>query len=115
MNKEKGCFGELLATKYLIDQKYYILHRGYTTKIGEIDIIAQEKDVVIFIEVKTRTNDLFGLPREAITNKKKLTIKKIAMQYIVKRNMHNFDIRFDAIEVILSKNNHNIEHIKNAF
>jgi len=67
---EVGRWGEDLACKYLIDMGYVILERNYHTRYGEIDIIAQLHDQLIFVEVKTRTSKHFGYPEEAYTYSK---------------------------------------------
>ncbi len=61
-NKEKGRIGEELATKYLKSNGYNVLERNYRTNMGEIDIIAIKSNLLIFIEVKTRTSTYFGYP-----------------------------------------------------
>ena len=73
-NKCIGNFGEDEAIRYLIKNKYKIIERNYSCKLGEIDIIAKDKDVLVFIEVKTRTNDKYGSPSLAVNYYKKRKI-----------------------------------------
>lgn len=110
-NKFKGDFGEDKATKYLKKQKYRIIKRNFKNKLGEIDIIARQKDVMVFVEVKTRTDESFGYAAEAVDLKKQQKIKNVALLYAQKENIAN--MRFDVIEVYLKEDR--INHIINAF
>ena len=118
-NKIVGNTGEDIASKYLIDNKYKIIERNFVAGKGEIDIIAQKKKTLVFVEVKTRQNDDFGTPADAIDYKKKKKIIETASRYIYEKNPKT-DFRFDVIEVYgvftgdcfeLEK----IEHIEDAF
>lgn len=115
MRKRVGQYGELLSRKYLINQGYSILASNYRTKLGEIDIIAQKKDVVAFIEVKTRKSLTYGLPREAVTPHKQMTIHRLAQQYIQYKKLEGVTFRFDVIEVQFIEDAMHINHIENAF
>ena len=110
-NKLKGDFGEEKATKYLKKQKYRIIKRNFKNKLGEIDIIAKQKDVVVFVEVKTRTDESFGFAAEAVDAKKQQKIRNVALLYTQKHNISNF--RFDVVEVYLK--DERINHIIDAF
>lgn len=106
-----GLQGEQLATEYLQNKKYKILARNYTTKIGEIDIIAKDGDTIVFVEVKARQTKRFGYPREAITNAKQYKIRQVATLYILKHKLTKSKVRFDCIEVLGDK----ITHLENCF
>lgn len=95
-----GKIGEDLAEKYLVGKDYYILSRNYHSRFGEIDIIASDGKSIIFVEVKTRSQNSFGTPLEAITPHKIAKMVKTSQFYLSQRNMHNHPYRFDAIEVI---------------
>lgn len=110
-NKLKGNFGEDKAAKFLKEQKYKIIKRNYKNKLGEIDIIAKQGGTVVFVEVKTRTDESFGFAAEAVDLKKQRKIKSVAVLYAQKYNI--IDMRFDVIEVYL--NEEKINHIVNAF
>ena len=111
LNFSKGVKGEMLAEKYLKRQKYKIIAKNYKCLVGEIDIIAKEKDVLVFVEVKYRENLNFGYPREAVTKQKQQKIKRSAEFYIMKNKIVNTEIRFDVVEIVFDE----IAHIKNAF
>ncbi|MFA9399180.1 MAG: YraN family protein [Clostridiaceae bacterium] len=116
-NKEKGDLGEGFAIEYLKKKNIKILDKNFRIRTGEIDIIGVDKNILVFYEVKTRTNYHFGLPCEAVNLAKKKNIKKLAEFYILKNNYFQYDIRFDVVEIYLDKNAKfkKIEWIKNAF
>lgn len=115
-NKETGNIGEALATDFLKKKKYTILQTNYKNKIGEIDIIAMQNDVIVFIEVKTRSSFKFGLPREAINIYKQKKIINTATCYLKQKGLYDKTlVRFDCIEVNDLNNNPHIEHIENIF
>ena len=104
-----GKKGEDMAVKYLKKQKYKILERNFSCKFGEIDIIAKDKDTIVFVEVKLKNSADFGLPRERITPTKLKKIKTTANLYLSMHNLVGFPARFDAVEILYET----IEHIKN--
>lgn len=113
-NKIKGNFGETLATEYLEKEGYIILARNFNCFYGEIDIIAVQKSELVFIEVKTRYQNDFGSPIEAINHWKSSHLYNTASYFVHKQNCANSNIRFDAIEVlILGSHDYKISHIKN--
>ena len=115
-NKRLGNIGESLAVDYLKNNKYTIIQTNYKNKIGEIDIIAKDKDVLVFIEVKTRSSIAFGLPKEAITKNKIFKIKNTAISYLKYKNLlDKISVRFDCIEVLGDNLDSEINHIKNIF
>ena len=112
-----GNVGENLAVKFLISNGYHILERNYRCKSGEIDIIAYEisTNELVFVEVKTRSNNKFGRPCESVKKSKQEHIKRVAKFYIYQKKIKNQNIRFDVIEVFSFNKLYNIEHIKQAF
>ncbi len=110
-NKVKGDAGEALAKKYLAKNGYKILQQNYRNKIGEIDLIATKKDVLVFVEVKFRTTNKFGLPREAVNYLKQNKLRKVALSYLQQNGKLNEKARFDVIDIL----DEQITHIKNAF
>lgn len=114
-NLDIGRQGEEDAVGLLKKNRYKILVRNYRTKLGEIDIIAQDKDTVCFIEVKTRGSDRFGLPLEAISKNKQNQIVKVALEFLNKHNLLAQKARFDIVSVINSRSGSKLDLIKNAF
>ena len=117
MNSKKlGELGEELAISYLKKNGYEIKERNFRVKAGEVDIIAVDNDVLVFVEVKTRSSVAFGIPAEAVTYRKQQQISKVALVYINNHQLHNCDARFDVVSVlIVSTNNPQIDLIRNAF
>jgi putative endonuclease len=111
LNKIKGEMGEERAVKFLKKQKYKILERNYTTHIGEIDIIAEKRDVIVFVEVKERETLEFGRPAEAVDEKKQNKIRQVASLYLQTKRMSFADVRFDVVEILGDE----INLIENAF
>ena len=110
-NKVEGNIGEVLSVNFLKKQGYKILSINFKTKFGEIDIIAQDKDTIVFVEVKRRETLKFGRPIEAIDYRKELKIKRVAEYYLKKTKIYEVNVRFDVIEILGKE----ISHIKNAF
>lgn len=111
LNHILGVQGETLAKKFLIDKGFKILVQNYSTKIGEIDIIAKTKDIIVFIEVKNRQTKRFGMPREAVTPYKQNKIRKVAMQYLMAHKLTESKVRFDCIEIL----GDTVTHLENCF
>lgn len=109
---ELGKKGERLAVYYLEKQGYKILEKNYKFKKCEIDIIAKEKENIVFIEVKTRSNCLYGRPSESVTIAKQKNIFKVAKFYLQLHKKEFSDIRIDVIEVYFYNNKYYIHHIK---
>lgn len=111
-----GKIGEDSVCEYLRTNGINILGRNFRTKFGEIDIIANEDDTLIFIEVKARTNKRYGNPCEAVTYKKQKAISAAAILYIAENNLTDKNVRFDVAEVILNPGNTaSVHYIENAF
>lgn len=115
--KDIGNFGENAAAEFLEDNGYEILRRNFLLKFGEVDIIAEKDGCKVFVEVKTRKNNLYGNPSEFVNLKKQQRIKKAAACFA---DLVNDDVRFDVIEVIYeekygSLTATDINHIVNAF
>lgn len=109
---EIGKLGEDLACKYLQNKGYKILERNFEAKQGEIDIIALDKEELVFIEVKTRSNILYGKPAEAVNKVKQNHLIKTIEYYIYSRHLEDEFIRIDIIEIYLWKNKYRVNHIK---
>ena len=112
-NKELGQEGEHIAANYLIDKGWQILAMNYRYSRSEIDLIASKNDLLIFVEVKTRTNTSYGLPEAFVDEKKAENIIKGAEHYI-EENSWQGNIRFDIISIIKGKQL-DIAHIEDAF
>ncbi|MBF0119956.1 MAG: YraN family protein [Desulfobacterales bacterium] len=115
MSKSLGNIGEELAVRHLEERGYIILEKNYRTKFGEIDIIAQDKDVIVFVEVKTRKLNSIESPKEAITLKKQKKLSILATYYLKKIRGKNMKARFDVVAVHFEQEKIFMDIIKNAF
>ena len=118
-NKITGACGEDAACSFLKKKKYKIIERNFRCSGGEIDIIAQKGEDLVFVEVKTRASDKFGTPAEAVTYYKKQNMVKTAKVYLM-QNPTDMNIRFDIIEAYgvfdgVSFSLDKINHIEGVF
>lgn len=105
--------GEEKASKYLTNKGYKIIERNFRVGYGEIDIIAIKNNILIFVEVKTRTSIKFGTPVESITRNKIKSLKKTCEFYkLLKPNLPE-QMRIDAVSVLLKNSGIEIEHLEN--
>ena len=115
-NRQKlGQTGESLAAWYLKKNGYKIIEQNYRTPLGEIDIIAREKKIIVFVEVKSRRSIRFGNPKWAVTPQKQRKISRVALQYLKSTRQMNKSARFDVVTVISNRDEPRIEIVKNAF
>lgn len=113
-HNELGKIGEQLAIDYLIDNGYQILERNYRYIKAEVDIIALKENVLIAVEVKTRTSNYYGNPEDFVSKKKIKLLVTAVDYYVVKRNL-DVNVRFDIIAITLEKSSHKLEHFEDAF
>lgn len=113
--KTTGNYGEELAANFLKELGFKILERNYRIQGGEIDIVAKDKEILVFVEVKTRYSHKFGLPIESITPWKIRPLLKTALFYIQKIKWGEKPYRLDVISVDFtdSKDNPKIELVQN--
>ncbi|MFC1826454.1 YraN family protein [Thermodesulfobacteriota bacterium] len=97
--KELGAKGEEIAVRYLKSRGYRIIERNYRIRLGEIDIIAEQGNDLVFIEVKTRSGTHFGSPFDSITIQKQKQLSKVALEYINKQGCNNRPARFDVVGI----------------
>jgi len=113
---ESGKRGEDAAVSCLRRNGYKIIERNYRTKLGEIDIIADYKGCICFVEVRAKNNMAFGFPEETILKKKQLSVSKAALIYIKKFKLENKSCRFDVVSVEgVDSPGPEVKLIKNAF
>jgi len=115
-NGPVGRIGEDAAVSYLKDKGYVIIDRNYRRRFGEIDIVAEDKGVLVFIEVKTRKSERYGSPFEAVDFRKQQKMSIVALDYISRHNKENCPARFDVVAVMLKDGTYpQIELIQDAF
>jgi len=114
--KKLGSRGEDIAARFLRKQGYRIIERNYRSRLGEIDIVAEEDEVIVFVEVKTRRSADFGLPEEALSYDKRQRLSRLALNYIVHRKMQEASCRFDVVSILMDSDRANrVRLIRNAF
>jgi len=106
-----GRRGENISVEFLKKKGYKIIERNYRCSLGEIDIVAKDKNVLCFVEVKTRKTERYGLPEEAINWHKQRKLTKVALTYLKEKKIYKQDLRFDVVSVYPD----HIELIKDAF
>lgn len=111
-----GRSGEATAAKYLKKCGFSIVKKNYSCKHGEIDLIAKDGDILVFVEVKTRSQQAFGSPASSVNSRKQIQISKAAHNYLVEHQVGDVDARFDVVSVFMLKGEKPvIEHIPDAF
>ncbi len=114
--KNLGNAGENLAENLLMSKNYKILAKNFRFgRNAEIDIIAESNNTIIFVEVKTRSNQKLGRPAEAVTVQKQKKIILAANKFLQMNNFFDRACRFDVIEILADNENWKINHIENAF
>lgn len=112
-SKRTGTLGEELADKFLRQKGYKIITRNYHIRGGEIDIIAKKDNILLFVEVKTRTNERFGLPEEALTHAKRRKLLRAIYHYLADHPHRQW--RCDLITLRLQGGQGKITHYHNIF
>jgi len=120
MTKERlklGKWGEQQAVRFLKKKGCKILERNFSCPPGEVDIIARIKDVLLFVEVKTRRSADYLSPRFSVTRRKQLRIIRTAQYYLKRNRLSGQNCRFDVLEVTAGegKRPEKIEHLPGAF
>ncbi|CFY08331.1 Uncharacterised protein family UPF0102 [Syntrophomonas zehnderi OL-4] len=115
MKKQLGRLGEEIAVRYLEKEGYKILARNYRNRYGELDVICIKKEVLVFVEVKTRRSNRYGSAEEAVTPKKIEHIKKVSLHYLADCHFKYKEIRFDVVSILMLEPDYRLNHIKAAF
>jgi putative endonuclease len=97
----RGLKGERIACRFLMRQGFDILARRYRSSSGELDIIAFEKETLVFVEVKTRSSLRFGEPWEFVDWRKQHFIRRTAEEFIAAHKMDTYTYRFDIVSVVI--------------
>jgi len=111
----KGLEGEKLAVRHLKRLGYRIVCRNYRSPLGEIDIIARHRGVLVFVEVKSRSTETFGSPKLALTPAKQRKLSQVAWHYLQQHNLTEASARFDVVTISRMQGSPHLEVIENAF
>ena|SRR5438552_2259319 len=98
LNRKTGQHAEEMATQALANKGYMIVERNFSNRFGEIDIIAQDKGILVFVEVKAKTGTDFGLPEEMISKGKLQRVRNMALIYM---NGKTLPCRIDVVAIVL--------------
>jgi putative endonuclease len=112
--KPLGRKGEDLAASYLCNLGWEILERNYRTRLGEIDLVCRDRDSIVFVEVKTRTETDFARPDQSVTQRKQAKLRRLVEDYLVQHRQESADVRFDVLGVTLSGRRPQFDHIIGA-
>jgi len=112
--KSLGRRGEELAASYLEEKGYLILQRNYRGGGGEMDIVAQEGDCLVFVEVRTRSTKEYGTPEESITPSKAQRLIEVAQGYLQEQGESGREWRIDLVAIHWSGDLYRLHHIVNA-
>jgi putative endonuclease len=110
-----GKEGEKIAAAYLKKNGYRIIETNFRCPIGEIDIVAKEKNDFVFVEVKTRKSIDLGYPEQAVGTRKQKKMSQLALWYLQERKIADTNARFDVVAVTLELESNEVKLIKNAF
>lgn len=115
--KELGIIGERIAARFLWTEGLRILYRNFRApKGGEVDIVARDRDILAFIEVKTRRGERFGRPIEAVDEAKQRLVARGAMAWLKLLDYPDVRFRFDVVEVVaLEGHRPEVRHVRDAF
>lgn len=114
-NQDIGKYGEDRAVEFFTRIGYELVERNWRGVGGEIDIVARDRDCLVFAEVKTRTRTGFGHPFEAITSKKLQRMRRLVAQWCQSKEVAGFKVRLDAVSVLIVNGKVTIEHLKQVF
>jgi putative endonuclease len=114
-NKNIGRIGEEMARHYLQDHGYILLKQNFTTHWGELDLIMQKENKIIFVEVKTKIGDIRGKPYDAITPAKLFHLKRPIQYFLMDKKYKDFKYALDVISVTLNSQllKENLQHFQN--
>ena len=113
--KTLGRSGEDLAVEYLKRQDYEILGTNFRFDRAEVDVIAKDGDVLVFVEVKARRSRSYGDPEEAVTRKKEDQIRRVAEGYLYEHNIEEVSCRFDVVAITYIEGRADVRLIRDAF
>ena len=114
-NQALGREGERVAELFLKKKGYKVVKRNYRCRGGEVDLIVLDRKVVVFVEVKTRTDHAFGSPLEAVEPRKQRRMILAAQLFLHEKKLHERDARFDVVGISWPGADPLVEHIQNAF
>ena len=113
--RELGRRGEAVAEAFLRTHRYTIVARNYRCRAGEIDLVALDGQVVVFVEVRSRCGTAAGTPLESVDGRKQARVARVAQHFVATRGWHERDARFDVVGVRFDAEPPAVEHVRGAF
>jgi putative endonuclease len=110
-----GKEGESLAEQFLIQNGYTIRCRNWRKRTGELDIVAEEAETIVFVEVKARRSERYGEPVESVDARKQRQIAQTALLYLAEHNLDNRNCRFDVVAIEYKNGIPYLSLYRNAF
>ena len=104
-----------MAEEFLRTHRYTIVARNYRCRAGEIDLVALDGPVIVFVEVRSRSGAAFGTPLESVDGRKQARVGRVAQQFLAARRWYDRDARFDVIGVRFDAEPPSVEHVRGAF
>jgi len=114
MSTSIGRLGEERAAEYLQSKGYILLETNYRFKRNEVDLIMKRDNVLVFVEVKSKTSVSYGFPEEAVDSKKAARIIETAEHYVFEQNWQGL-LRFDIVAIVNKRGSVDIKHFEDAF
>lgn len=116
MNKDElGRRGERRAFWYYLLRGYRVVARNVRFDIGEIDLVVRRRRLLVFVEVKSRQQDLAGAPHESVTGEKRRRLIRLAERFALKHRLDDCEIRFDVLSLFWTGSRFRVEHFADAF
>ena len=112
---ELGRRGEGVAEAFLRRSAYTIVARNYRCRTGEIDLVALDGRVLVFVEVRSRRGSEFGTPLESVDARKQTRLARVAQHFLAERGWYDRDARFDVIGIRFDEEPPRVEHVRSAF
>jgi len=112
---DTGKEGEKIAAEFLKKNGYHIAEVNYRCPIGEIDIVARDKNELVFVEVKARKSNALGYPEQAVGVKKQKKMSQLALWYLQEKKISDGHARFDVVAVLMLPTGNNVRLFRNAF
>ena len=115
VRRELGQRGEAVAEEFLRTRRYTIVARNYRCRAGEIDLVALDGPVLVFVEVRSRRGTTVGTPLESVDGRKQARVARVAQHFLGAYGWHERDARFDVIGVRFDAEPPAVEHLRGAF
>jgi putative endonuclease len=112
---ELGRRGEAVAEEFLRAHRYTIVARNYRCRAGEIDLVALDGPVLVFVEVRSRRGERLGTPLESVDARKQARVARVAQQFCAARGWLDRDARFDVVGIRFDAEPPAVEHVRGAF